>query len=986
MVGALAFCLSLAASSLPPAEPPRAVVRHAISAVEGDSVAGVRRRWERAAIGRTPDRSAILGLATLARLTYSYATADSLFAKLTAVSAPDDISVYALLGSAQSARNRGAMRDAEAFATAAAAAARAIGDSVAHTDALILLGATRARTAGPRAADSVLQQLASLTLEDAQAAQLHCARAEMLALSFRPAMTEAVAGLEKARRAGDARLQAQCLHLMAADTARRGWIPASVKLFGEAAAMRRRLHDRIGLASSLQWRGAQLRVLGFVDESWRDFQEAVAEGRASGNKSAMAWSFAGLMSIEGQLGDAVSSAAYSDSASALFAQQGDLYGQALALEGKAAQSFLVGDLTRAADAYAKSAALYENLGFGQGAYTARMGLVSLRLTQRDLDAAERELRGAEATARKYNQGAYVNSIIYYYGLIALRRGQYAVAEKAFATQLAKVQAKSERAPDRAQPNWEYYDQMRLAEVYARRGEVSRAGMMAMQASESLDRWRAKMSHKELRLLALQMTEIYNDNDMGLSTVVATLAAAQRPAFVDTAFAVVERLHARELLDRLVRADGLRAAAASSTAREQNDTTALRPTLARALSTAEIAAALPDDSTALLQYLVGRNGAPGTVFALTRASLRAATLPGVTDSIAPQIERFSSLIESGATPRELARALADRVLDPALALIPAGTRRLLIVPDGALHRLPFDALVTADGKFAIERFTIATLPSGSIAARLRRQAPSAQPVRVLAIGDPALGNRSRGTVVQQSAMVGGARAQAAALQDLPRLPASIGEAKAVARYGDGSVTLIGRAASEARLKKLPLSSFRVLHFATHARADEATLSGTALALAPGDGEDGLLGPGELSRFSLDADLVTLSACRSGGGAVVRGEGIVGLAAPLIEAGARDVALTRWPIGDRSTTAFVADFYASLATGAPIGDALRSAKLSAMQRGAPPAQWAAFAIVGDPMIRIPLVRSARWTASQYLWLGVGILACLVAIRLLRKTAKA
>jgi len=75
----------------------------------------------------------------------------------------------------------------------------------------------------------------------------------------------------------------------------------------------------------------------------------------------------------------------------------------------------------------------------------------------------------------------------------------------------------------------------------------------------------------------------------------------------------------------------------------------------------------------------------------------------------------------------------------------------------------------------------------------------------------------------------------------------------------------------------------------------TIANTALALAPEGAEDGFVHPAELAALGLQAELVVLSACRTAGGVIVRGEGIQGLAAPLLAAGARAVAATWWPIG-------------------------------------------------------------------------------------------
>jgi hypothetical protein len=135
-------------------------------------------------------------------------------------------------------------------------------------------------------------------------------------------------------------------------------------------------------------------------------------------------------------------------------------------------------------------------------------------------------------------------------------------------------------------------------------------------------------------------------------------------------------------------------------------------------------------------------------------------------------------------------------------------------------------------------------------------------------------------------------------------------------------------------------------------DDRALGRTALALAPGDPGSGLVTPGELARLRLRADLVVLSACRTAGGVVVDGEGLQGLTAPLLEAGARSVVATSWRVGDRSTLRLVNGLCAALAKGRPVIEALREAKLVAMRDGAPPAVWAAFELVGDPATVVPL----------------------------------
>ena len=192
-----------------------------------------------------------------------------------------------------------------------------------------------------------------------------------------------------------------------------------------------------------------------------------------------------------------------------------------------------------------------------------------------------------------------------------------------------------------------------------------------------------------------------------------------------------------------------------------------------------------------------------------------------------------------------------------------------------------------------------------------------------------------------------RSAFAAEGGLSRLAGSGKEAREVARYAPGTAELRLRGkASEEWLKRTPLDDFRIIHLATHALVDETSLARTALALAPGDGEDGFLSPADLAGLKLDADLVVLSGCRTAGGVAITGEGMEGLTAPLLAAGARSIVATQWRIGDESTVRLVEDFYSGLAQGLPVADALRKAKLSAIARGAPPGQWARFTVVGDP----------------------------------------
>jgi CHAT domain-containing protein len=319
-----------------------------------------------------------------------------------------------------------------------------------------------------------------------------------------------------------------------------------------------------------------------------------------------------------------------------------------------------------------------------------------------------------------------------------------------------------------------------------------------------------------------------------------------------------------------------------------------------------------------------------------------------EALAASIPRFAALLEGGSDPGGLARTLGDALLAPALGDLGPEITRLVIIPDGPLYRLPWDALRLPDGRRVVERFAVSVAPSaGVVAALWRRPRAPAGPAHLLAFGDPAFAS---------TVPAGGAsevfRSAFDATGGLPRLEASAREVKLVADFAPEAEVRVREAASAAYLRSADLTGFRIVHFATHALVDEGTAARTALALAPSEGESGFVSPGDLAALHLDADLVVLSACRTGRGVVVEGEGVQGLTAPLIQAGARAVVATSWRIGDQATVAFVRSFYEALARGLPVADALRAAKLDAIRRGAGPNEWAVFTAVGDPLVTVPL----------------------------------
>jgi CHAT domain-containing protein len=265
----------------------------------------------------------------------------------------------------------------------------------------------------------------------------------------------------------------------------------------------------------------------------------------------------------------------------------------------------------------------------------------------------------------------------------------------------------------------------------------------------------------------------------------------------------------------------------------------------------------------------------------------------------------------------------------------------VVPDGVLHELPFAALRAAsDGPPLGARYELAVVPSATLWARWRSLAGARPPAAVLAVADPELAGRRSAAALERGGIL-------AAGLDLGPLPYARREGARVRRaLGGESRLLAGRAATESAVKATALGPFGVLHFATHAVADQAYPDRSAVLLDAGsEAEDGLLQPREVSALDLDGRGVVLSACHTAAGAVASGEGVLSLARSFFEGGARTVVASRWQLRDDEAERLFAAFYERLRLGETMGAALRAARSRAIAEGMPAATWAGVELLGD-----------------------------------------
>ena len=327
------------------------------------------------------------------------------------------------------------------------------------------------------------------------------------------------------------------------------------------------------------------------------------------------------------------------------------------------------------------------------------------------------------------------------------------------------------------------------------------------------------------------------------------------------------------------------------------------------------------------------------------------------------------------PAKHAYALYQKLLGPALPLLD-GAHHLIVVSDGALESLPPSVLVTnpperdpqspADHRglaWLARDYAITVLPVVTSLRALRQPVTApGSPAPFLGIGNPVLAGKpgaERG--IKLASLFRGATADVEVVRQLPPLPETADELRAIARTlgaGDQDL-LLGERASEPVLRQTPLDRYRVVQFATHGlvSGDLPGLTEPALVLTPpkeaSPDNDGLLTASKVATLKLNAEWVVLSACNTAAddGTPDAG-GLSGLAKAFFYAGARSLLVSHWPVASQATVKLVTDAFVELKNDPEIGraEALRRAEMAMLDPKNPPEfahpmMWAPFVLAGD-----------------------------------------
>jgi len=269
------------------------------------------------------------------------------------------------------------------------------------------------------------------------------------------------------------------------------------------------------------------------------------------------------------------------------------------------------------------------------------------------------------------------------------------------------------------------------------------------------------------------------------------------------------------------------------------------------------------------------------------------------------------------------ALWHTLIEPIAPFIPTNTP-LIVIPDGPLHRLNLETLIVPGPRphYWIEDVSLAVAPSITIAASAPRT-EAAPAHTVLLIGDPSY----KGTSYEP-------------------LPKAAQEIRGIQAHLSGWTPQVyeGTQASPQAYRQSNPARFSLIHFAAHAEANYERPLESAVILSPANGQFKLFAR-DVTEVPIQADLVTISACRGAGARTYGGEGLLGFTWAFLNAGARAVIAGLWDVSDSSTGELMDRLYAGIAAGQEPAGALRAAKL-ALLKGSPnfrkPFYWAPFQI--------------------------------------------
>ncbi len=367
----------------------------------------------------------------------------------------------------------------------------------------------------------------------------------------------------------------------------------------------------------------------------------------------------------------------------------------------------------------------------------------------------------------------------------------------------------------------------------------------------------------------------------------------------------------------------------------------------------------DPETVLIEYSLGED--KSFVFFVSKNIFKIFELPPHAE-IKDSIKIYLRVLRDPSQENYIVQKSSQRLYLELFAsldeIMPKDVTNLIIIPDGILYYLPFETLVSSSkdnlngNDYLISKYAISYMPSASSLLFLsdkKKNKPYNKELLLFGAPDYSMQSSSKqGDKENPMAML----YEIYKNQDYQFLPLTYSkkELMVISDYFPSQKTdiYLNKDASENTIKNLSIGDYKIIHFACHSFLDETFPMRSALVLSLDEDfkEDGFLKVREIYNFNLNAELVVLSACRTGQGKLEGSDGVLGLPRIFFYAGAKSVISTLWGINDKSTVDFMDYFYQSLSEGKSKAQALRMAKIKMMESTySHPYYWGAFILNGD-----------------------------------------
>ncbi|MFP5262417.1 MAG: CHAT domain-containing protein [Blastocatellia bacterium] len=723
--------------------------------------------------------------------------------------------------------------------------------------------------------------------------------------------------------------------------------------------------DKQGIAFTLNNIGLVHRSQGNYPQALEHFQKSLKISEETGDKGGVAFTLNNIGFVHFRQGSYQQALEHYQKSLRISEETGDKQGVAVTLNNIGFVRFRQGSYQQAFEHYQKSLRISEEIGDKEDVANALNNIGEYYYRQSSyaqaLEHYQKSLRISEETGDKGGVAGILVSI----GNVHYAQGNYSLAREEFTKALAAVEELRGRVAGDEQQQQQFF-QRRLS-PYHRMVTLSVDEKKYIDALAYAERAKGRALLDTLEAGRVDVTKAMTEDERAeerrLNAEVVSLNTQ------------IYRWNLRGQSDKSVLIDlqARREKARASYEAFQVSLYAAHPELRAQrgqmtpITIEEAGRLIPNANTAVVQYVVTEDKT--YLFALTKtqrsqvnsqSSDKAPTLNVYTINIKQkdldeQVGRFyGRLSQKDFDFSEPSRELYDLLIAPARVDLKNKTN-LIVVPDGALWQVPFQALQPSADRFLIQDYSISYTPSLTVLREMmnlkQKRKPSATLSTLVAFGNPDVDPTTAATLQAVYPEV-------LADDKLLPLPQTEAMVRTLSRlYGPERSKVYVRAEAREDQAKKEAGACRILQFATHGILDNTNPMYSRLVMSQssvGEHEDGMLEAWEVMKLDISAEVVILSACDTARGRVAGGEGMIGLAWAFFVAGCPTTVVSQWPIEVNSMAELMVEFHKNLrpgieglSTGVSKAGALRAAMLTLMKnpRYRHPFYWAPFVVIGD-----------------------------------------